>query len=302
MDEKYCRGEEITYMFKDKLMPYILLAPLAVLFVLPMLLSIFILVVQSLGYIPALGLNSITLKYFFSVLKDRTFLDSLIFSMQTAVISTVLTIILGFIAAYALSKTKEEALVQKLVRLPLLIPHFTAAFLVFLMFSQSGGLSRVMGTMGLLHGQEAFPQMVFDSMGMGIIITYVWKEVPFAALVLYATMKTIGAKFYDSAYNLGASELQYIMNVLVPLTLPSILSTFSILFAFNFGAFEVPFLIGPSYPKALPVLGYISYLSPDLKNRPETMAVNILITVICLLALYAYSKAVKAMADMKNII
>ena len=92
------------------------------------------------------------------------------------------------------------------------------------------------------------------------------------------------------------------MNVLVPLSLPSILSTFSILFAFNFGAFEVPFLVGPSYPRALPVLGYISYLSSDLKSRPETMAINILITVICLLALYAYNKSVKAMTDVKNII
>ena len=287
-------------MLREKLVPYILLAPLAVLFILPILLSIFILMIQSLGYIPALGLNSITLKYFLSVLKDRTFLDSFIFSMQTASTSAVLAIVLGFIASYSLLKTKEEALVQKLVRLPLLIPHFTAAFLAFLMLSQSGEVSRVMGTMRLLCGQEEFPQLVFDEMGMGIIITYVWKEVPFAALILYTTMKTIGVKFCDSAYNLGATELQYVMNVLVPLSLPSIISTFSILFAFNFGAFEVPFLVGPSYPRALPVLGYISYLSSDLKSRPETMAINILITLICLLALYAYNKSVKAMANVNN--
>ena len=287
-------------MLREKLVPYILLAPLAVLFILPILLSIFILMIQSLGYIPALGLNSITLKYFLSVLKDKTFLDSFIFSMQTASTSAVLAIVLGFIASYSLLKTKEEALVQKLVRLPLLIPHFTAAFLAFLMLSQSGEVSRVMGTMRLLCGQEEFPQLVFDEMGMGIIITYVWKEVPFAALILYTTMKTIGVKFCDSAYNLGATELQYVMNVLVPLSLPSIISTFSILFAFNFGAFEVPFLVGPSYPRALPVLGYISYLSSDLKSRPETMAINILITLICLLALYAYNKSVKAMANVNN--
>lgn len=287
-------------MLRDRLMPYLLLAPMAVFFILPLLLSIFILLVQSLGYIPALDLNLITVEYYSSILADSVFLDSLFFSMWTALISTVLTIVLGFTAAYSLLRAKEQALVHKLVRLPLLIPHFTAAFLVFLTFSQSGVMSRLLGTLGQLHGQEAFPHLVFDEAGMGIIMTYVWKEVPFAALVLYAAMKTIGSKFCDSAYNLGAGELQYVMNVLLPLSLPSILSTCSILFAFNFGAFEVPFLVGPSYPRALPVLGYISYLSPDLKSRPETMAINILIAVICLLALFAYHKSVKAMADIKN--
>ena len=289
-------------MLRVKTEPYILLAPLAVLFILPMVLSVFVLLVQGLGYIPALGLNDISMKHFLSVLKDRYFIDSLAFSMQTALVSALLAVILGFGTAYALVKTREDAPIHKLIRLPMLIPHFTAAFMVFLMFSQSGALSRLFGNIGLLGSQEAFPHMVFDRAGIGIIFTYLWKEVPFAALVLYTTMKTIGSRFCDSAYNLGAGELQYVANVLVPLSLPSILSTFSILFAFNFGAFEVPFLIGPSYPRTLPVLGYISYLSPDLKSRPETMAINILITLICLLSLYIYNKSVKAMADIRNII
>ncbi len=288
-------------MLNDKVVPYFLLAPLAVLFILPLVFSIFIILIESLGYIPALGLSTVTLKFYAAVLMEKSFWDSAVFSMQTALVSTVLAVIIGYIVAYALTKSNEKSFIHKLIRLPLLIPHFTAAFMAFLMLSQSGEFSRIIGVFRLLDGQEAFPQLVLDRQGIGIIAAYVWKEAPFAALVFYTTMKTVGSKFHASAYNLGAGELQYIMNVMMPLSFPTIISTFAMLFAFNFGAFEVPFLIGPSYPKALPVLGYISYLSPDLKNRPETMALNMLITLICILALFVYSKSLDAMAKLKKI-
>ena len=287
-------------MLKKRFIPYFLLVPLTVLFILPMLFSIIILVIESLGYMPALGLNAFTLKFYAAVLADKSFCDSFIFTLKIALFSSVLAVVAGFTIAYLLTKTKEGALIQRVLRLPLLIPHFTAAFMVFLMLSQSGEISRLLGSLRLLHGQEAFPQLFFDSKGIGIIVTYVWKEVPFAALVFYTTIKTVGSKFRDSAYNLGAEELQYVTNIMFPLCLPSISSTFAMLFAFNFGAFEVPFLAGPSYPRALPVLGYISYLSPDLDSRPETMAINMLITLICVLVLYAYSKAMRAMTELKK--
>ena len=57
-----------------------------------------------------------------------------------------------------------------------------------------------------------------------------------------------------------------------------IIKTKKIIFAFSFGAYEVPFLLGPTTPNALPVKAYIEYSSPELFNRPYAMVINCILT------------------------
>ena len=72
--------------------------------------------------------------------------------------------------------------------------------------------------------------------------------------------------------------------------MPSIFSSFVIIFAFSFGAYEVPLLLGPTQPKALPVQAFIEYSNPVLQNRPYAMVYNILITLIALILTGVYYK------------
>ncbi|MGM0502858.1 MAG: ABC transporter permease, partial [Bacillota bacterium] len=73
---------------------------------------------------------------------------------------------------------------------------------------------------------------------------------------------------------------------------PSIGSAFIIVFAFSFGAFEIPFLLGPTYPKTLPVMAYQKYISSDLMQRPYAMVIAVVLTVICVALIYFYKKSV----------
>ncbi len=75
-------------------------------------------------------------------------------------------------------------------------------------------------------------------------------------------------------------EHKLFFNVIFPILMPSILSSFIIIFAFSFGAFEVPYLLGPTTPKSLPVKAYIEYSNPDLTNRPYAMVINTILIVI----------------------
>ena len=54
----------------------------------------------------------------------------------------------------------------------------------------------------------------------------------------------------------------------------------AIVFAFAFGAYEIPALLGASYPKALPVLAWERFTDPDLATRPEAMALAALIALV----------------------
>ena len=46
------------------------------------------------------------------------------------------------------------------------------------------------------------------------------------------------------------------------------------IFIFAFGGYELPLILGATVPKALPVQSYLSYMDPNLLNRPYAMAMN----------------------------
>jgi putative spermidine/putrescine transport system permease protein len=54
--------------------------------------------------------------------------------------------------------------------------------------------------------------------------------------------------------------------VVFPVISPSVVAASLLVFAFTFGAFEVPYLLGKSYPTMLPVMAYNEYREIDLRR------------------------------------
>ena len=143
----------------------------------------------------------------------------------------------------------------------------------------------------MIKDQDQFPSVLYEPNGIGIIAAYIWKEIPFVALTTYTVLSNVSKKLSDVAYNLGANKKQVFFYVLLPLIMPSVLSSFIIIFAFSFGAYELPLLLGPTQPKALPVQAFIEYSNPVLQNRPYAMVYNMLITLIAVILTWLYYKA-----------
>jgi putative spermidine/putrescine transport system permease protein len=68
-------------------------------------------------------------------------------------------------------------------------------------------------------------------------------------------------------------------------------------FAFTFGGYEVPYLLGQRAISVLPVLAYREYARVDLAARPQAMAMSLLIAAIvsCLVWLYMRSMSMRSM-------
>ena len=66
------------------------------------------------------------------------------------------------------------------------------------------------------------------------------------------------------------------------------LSTSVIVFAFTFGSYEVPSLLGRAFPATLPVVAYQAYTDTDLTARPLAMAISVLIAVTVGVLVLAY--------------
>jgi putative spermidine/putrescine transport system permease protein len=61
-----------------------------------------------------------------------------------------------------------------------------------------------------------------------------------------------------------------------------------VVFAFVFGSYEIPFLLGPTLPKALPILAYIEFQDPNIVNRCYSMALNGVTTLLCTVLAIVY--------------
>ncbi len=270
--------------------PYLMLAPVLIVLTGVFAAGLAMGLLQSLGYYPALGLQEFTLRHYRAVFSDPAFLKALRFSLHTSLASSLAALGAGLVLAYALMRSAGQGPIERLLyQLPIIVPHTVAAFLAFSLLGQSGWLSRLAYQLGLIGDMTGFPVAVLDPGGLGVIAAYLWKEIPFVALVAYGVLKSADTAYSQAARNLGASGLQTFLHVTLPLCVPTLMSAFIITFAFAFGAFEVPYLLGPTSPKALPVLAYLAYMHPDLSQRPYAMAVSMVLAGLTLLLVLLYS-------------
>ena len=241
--------------------------------------GLFSAVVQSLGYLPAIGRTAFSLDAYREVLTGEDFLNSFLLTVYVAGASTGIATVLAVLAALALRRSNGR--VSSVVfQLPITIPHLVAAVGIALVVSQTGLGARVAAAVGLIGEPREFPALLYDKYSIGIILTYVWKEVPFVALVVLASLRGVAGELEDVARTLGASAWQRFWYVIFPVISPGIVAASLIVFAFTFGAFEVPYLLGKTYPTILPVMAYNEYRDVDLNARPVAMAINVLIALI----------------------
>ena len=246
---------------------------------------------QSIDYLPALNLRVPTLRHYLDILTDTDFYISLALTLYIAFASTFLATILALVAAMILRRSfRGSRFVTTIYQLPLPVPHLVVAAGIVMLLTQSGIIARMAYAVGLISQPADFPALVFDRNYIGVILVYTWKEAPFIGLVVLAVLKGVGLEYEEAAQTLGAGPWQRFRYILLPLVMPGIVSTSIIVFAFLFGSFEIPLLLGVRYPNTLPVAAYRAYIDPDLAQRPEAMAMGIIITVIvvALLGLYRH--------------
>lgn len=273
----------------DRTRIFILLAPALLIIGVLFFGGLLIGIMRSLNYMPVIGLTQPNFDAYISIFSSREFYLSFLLTFHISFTSTVLSSILAIGAALLLRhQFLGRAVVNFLFQLNLTVPHLVGAIGILYLFSQSGSFARLAAEWGMIARPGDFPALVFDPYAIGIILQYVWKEVPFIGVIVLANMQAIGEDYESVARSLGASRWQSFRYVLLPMIFPGVLSASVIVFAFTFGAYEIPALLGANYPAALPVLAYRKYTDVDLAARPEAMAMAIVIALLSAVMLYLY--------------
>ncbi len=222
-----------------------------------------------------------TVIHYIELLRDREIWLAFGLTLWIAGISTMLAVAGGVALALVLRRlSRRGRIVHTLLQAPLAVPHLVVALAVMALFAQSGLVARAVFAVGLIAGPAGFPAVVNDRAGVGIILAYALKEVPFLALVATTLLARMSDEYDAVARTLGATGWQRFRHVTWPLIAPGVGAAALMIFAYVFSAFETPFLLGQPYPSMLPVVAQQRFMSVDLAERPAAMACALVLTLM----------------------
>jgi putative spermidine/putrescine transport system permease protein len=163
-------------------------------------------------------------------------------TFRDSAIDTVITIALGGFLAWRLRATSS-----RLVRLACL----AAIFVPFWMSSviKIYALSLILGRTGVINRALTSTHIVSSPIHMlyteyAVIVGLVYQLLPFAALPLYVSFLAIDLNLIRAAEGLGASRRRAIWTVVLPLSLPGIMASFTVVFILAIGFYLTPVLLG----------------------------------------------------------
>ena len=204
---------------------------------------------------------------------------TLITTARICVITTAITILLGYVCAYVLVHASPRA--QRWLFLGIVVPLWISvlvrAFAWVTLLAREGVVNHALRDAGLTDEPIA---LIWNE--LGITIGMVHYMIPYAVLPLYANMRDIDARTISAARGLGASRFYAFRRVFLPQSLPGIIGATVLVFIFSLGFFVTPAILGGG--KTLMIAEYISLQILDLLRWGlGTMLASTLIIFIFLL-------------------
>lgn len=205
-----------------------------------------------------------------AVMTDPVAAKGTLWILYVAAVSTALSVALAVgIASTFRGSSWLDAVGRALAIAPLPVPHLVAAVGGLLVLGQSGLIARVAFHLGLIEGPAAMPALVYDPLGIGLVLALTWKEVPFLTLVAVSVLATRGDALERVARGLGAGRSDVFRRVTWPVLWRGMLPAAVAVFTFVAGSYEAAAVLAPSDPLALPVLTWERFVDAPLVRRAD---------------------------------
>ncbi len=151
-------------------------------------------------------------------------INVLCISLAIALIATVFCLLVGFPLAYLVTRMKSGA--QTVMMLLLMLPMW----MNFVIRTNAiYELTEVMGISG-----------TFTAAIMGMVYNFL----PFMVLPIYSVMAKLDKSLFEAAHDLGCTKLQSIFKVLIPLSMPGVVSGITMVFVPSISTFYISEKLG----------------------------------------------------------
>lgn len=204
-----------------------------------------------------------SLQWYRQLFANRDVISSVGTSISVALISTVVSTIVGTLSAIGLSKSKKvlREIVLTVNELPILNPEIVTAIGLMLLF-------------------------VFAGMNLGyvtMLLAHITFSIPYVILAVMPKLRTLDPNLTEAALDLGATPFQALTKVIIPQITPSIISAALIAFTMSFDDFVISYFVTGNGVKNISIMVYTmsKRINPTI-NALSTILV-VVITIILLI-------------------
>lgn len=164
------------------------------------------------------------------------------FTVYQALLSTLITLLVGIPAAYIFGRFdfKAKGILRIATTLPFILPTVVVAAGFNALVGPRGWLNLLL--MNMLNSQE--PVIHLFNTFAGILLAHVFYNTSIIIRVLGTAWEQLDSRLEDAARTLGASYRKVFSRVTLPLLIPPLISATLLVFFFNFTSFGVILLMG----------------------------------------------------------
>ncbi|OCX64420.1 ABC transporter permease [Lysinibacillus sp. AR18-8] len=229
-----------------------------------------------------------TLKQYESIFTNDYILQGFKNSITLSVISAMIALLITLFAVYAMMKFSEP-IREKILILTNLTSNFSGiplAFAFIVLLGNSGLFTLLFDKWDI----EALTSFSLYSWS-GLLLIYIYFQLPLSLMLLYPIYDGIQQQWKEAAALLGASSWQFWMKIGLPVMLPGIVGTFSVLFANAMGAYASAYALTSSNYNLVAIrIG--SLIKGDIFAQPElasAIAVILAVTMVTAMLISEWS-------------
>ena len=221
-----------------------------------------------------------------ALFSDSQYVVAYLSSIKIAVISTLLTLLIGYPMAYVISRMSPSA--RNIAMMLVVLPSWTS-FLIRVyawigILDSNGLINRTLMSIGLIDEPL---RILYTPLAAYIGIVYCY--LPFMVLPLYANLVKLDHRLLEAAYDLGAKPWQAFMRITLPLSRSGIVAGCMLVMIPAVGEFVIPEMLGG--PDTL-MIGRVLW-GEFFNNRdwPLASAVAVVMLLLLLVPILVFNRA-----------
>ncbi|MBB3566572.1 iron ABC transporter permease [Rhizobium sp. BK491] len=226
----------------------------------------------------------------YELITDPSLWRSAWYTIETAVLGTVVSVVLGCLFAFLLTLTdlSGRGLLGFLFVLPMMIPPQVTALAWVQMSGPSSPLLKALHIAPPLGS----PQPLY-SVG-GIALLYGVQHAPLVYLALRAGLMALPRDGVEAARLSGASGLRVFRDIILPLSLPGVIAGAAIAFVSSIGNFGIPAILGiPASIYTLSTLIFTKFSNFGPRTFGDIAVLSTMIAIIAIAGLAVQGRALK---------
>ena len=174
-------------------------------------------------------------------------------SFKLALIATAVCLLVGYPVAYMISREgpRFQRIAMMLVMLPMWMNFLLRTYSWMSILENTGLLNRFFSAIGLiglvnrLCGTDLAYFPMINTQG-AVVLGMVYNYLPFMILPIYSVIEKLDGSLLEAARDLGANSARVFLRVILPLSLPGVLSGVTMVFVPSVSTFAISKLLGGS--------------------------------------------------------